>query len=445
MIKNSRWLIGIMILSLVVLSSGVIVAYAQDCDGTTGNDVINCTTNPTNPENQIDGDLGDDTITQGVGVTTLYIDADGQSGVADIAGNGNGGNDYIVNNGIVTISISADFVTGTPGNDTVINNGTTGDILGDETTNTAAQNGNDTITNNGTVTGTIRGDGNASLALEGGNGGNDTITNNSTVGKDIVGDSGATGVGGNDIITNNGTVNGNIIADMADINGNAVVGNGGSDHVTNNGTVNGVIDAGEGNDNVTIGDGATVGGAINGGTGTDTLQFKFNDPIEGAAAAATLAGMSPLGGTATFGGHTYSWTNFEQLQAIFTAAAVAGQPVTVSVSTRGQIKDGRVNGYDLGAPFAVYCSADDFVQVIDIRQDGTNPTAFVVKFDVINKAITTAKSTGKSVGIASGEGDFLSADANGSLVVSGPTLDGTKTYTFHFQSDCSSTVNGIES
>ncbi|MBI1276712.1 MAG: hypothetical protein GC179_01155 [Anaerolineaceae bacterium] len=412
MAKHYRWLIGIMVLSLVILSGRLLVANAAGCDGTTGNDTINCTTNPVNPD-QIDGDLGDDTITQAAGVTTSYIDSDGQPGTADAPGAGNGGNDVVVNNGTVTVSISGDYVTGLPGNDHITNNGTTGDILGDETYDTTAKNGDDVIVNNGTVTGTLRGDGNATINLEGGSGGNDTITNNGTIGKDIVADSGSSGVGGNDNITNNGSVGGN-------------------------------IDAGGGNDTVTIGDGATVGGTIDGGAGTDVLKFNFNNPTEGAAAAATLAGMSPAGGTATFGGRTYTWTNFEQLQAIFAAAAVTGQPVTVSVS-RGQIKDGRLNGYDLGAPFAVYCVANEYIQVIDIRQDGSNPLAFKVNFDVVNGALKKAQSTFSTISIASGEGDFLSATQNGSLVAYGPTLDGSKIYKFTFQPDCSASAAGVES
>lgn len=436
MAKNYRWLIGIMVLSLGTVTGGLLVTRAAGCDGTTGPDTINCTTNPTNPD-QIDGDLGDDNITQGAGVTTSYIDADGQPGVADTAGVGNGGNDTIVNNGTITVSISGDFVTGLPGNDNITNNGSTGDILGDETYDTAAKNGDDVITNNGTVTGTLRGDGNATINLEGGSGGNDTVVNNGTIGKDIVGDSAATGNGGNDTITNNGTVSGTIYGDMT------TAGNGGSDNITNNGTVNGNIDAGEGNDTVTIGNGATVGGTINGGAGTDTLQFQFNDPTEGAAAATTLAGMSPAGGTVTFGGRTYTWTNFEQLKALFTAAAAAGQPVTVSVSS-GQIKDGRLNGYDLGAPFAVYCVPNEYIKVIDIRQDGSNPLAFQVKFDAVNSAIEKAKSTFNTVNVASGEGDFLSATQDGSLVAYGPTFDGSKIYRFTFKADCTTSSVGTE-
>ncbi len=414
MVKNYRWLIRIMILSLITtVTGGLLVAYAAgDCDGTTGNDVINCTTNPVNPDNQIDGDTGDDNITQGAGVTTTYIDADGLAIGPDDAGAGPGGNDTIVNNGTVTISISADYSTGKPGNDSITNNGSSGALLGDETTDINAQNGDDVIVNNGTVVNSVYGDAIPGDVLEGSIAGNDTITNNGVIGKDIVADSGATTSNGNDTITNNGTVNGN-------------------------------IDASGGNDQVTIGDGATVGGTIDGGAGTDTLKFIFNNPADGEAAAAILAGKVASGGTATFGGHTYTWTNFEQLQAIFTAAAAAGEPVTVSVSI-AQIKDGRLNGYDLGAPFAVYCVPNEFVRVIDIRQDGSNPLAFQVKFDAVNDAVKKAKATFDTISIANGEGDYLSATQNGSLVVYGPTIDGSKIYKFTFQADCTASTVGIE-
>ncbi len=414
MVKKYRSLIGIMVFSLIIVSGGLLVAYAAgDCDGTPlVNDVINCTTSPVMPDNQIDGDTGDDNIIQGAGVTTTYIDADGLATGPDDAGAGPGGNDTIVNNGTVTISISADYSTGKPGNDSITNNGSSGALLGDETTDINAQNGDDVIVNNGTVVNSVYGDAIPGDVLQGAAGGNDTITNNGTIGKDIVADAGATNVGGNDTITNNSVVSGS-------------------------------IDAGGGNDQVTIGDGATVGGTIDGGAGTDTLKFIFNNPADGAAAAAILAGKVASGGTATFGGHTYTWTNFEQLQAIFTAAAAAGQPVTVSVSI-AQIKDGRINGYDLGAPFAVYCVPNEFVRVIDIRQDGSNPLAFQVKFDVVNDAVKKAKATFDTIGIANGEGDYLSATSNGSLIAYGPTLDGSKIYKFTFQADCTTNTVGIE-
>ncbi len=462
--KRHSLIIIIAVVSVGLLVGGLLATRAAgDCDGTPGNDVIDCTVSPSNPDTQVDGDLGDDTITVEAGVTTDFIDADGESSAADSKGQGNGGNDVIVNNGTVNVSISGDYVTGAGGNDTITNNGSVGTIYGEEAAGTVTSSGNDNITNNGSVANDIIADDNATA------GGNDTVVNNGTVGgtidagggDDTVTNSSTGTVGnnvnagnGNDIVTNNGSVNGTIDAGNGNNNvtnggkvGTNIVSGNGTDTITNNGNVTGTIDAGDGSDTVTIGDGATVGGVISGGsaldTGTDTLQFKFDDPAAGAAAAAVLAGKSPAGGTATFGGHTYTWSNFEQLQAIFTAAAAAGQPVSVSVNV-AQIKDGRLNGYDLGAPIAVYCVPNEYIEVIDIRQDGSNPLAFRVNFDLVNKAVKEAKATFDSISITNGEGDYLSAILNGSLVAYGPTFDTTKIYKFTFQPDCTSSNQGTE-
>ena len=460
--KRYSLIVIITVVILGLLLGGLLATRAaNDCDGTPFNDVIDCTVSPSNPETQVDGDLGDDQITVEAGVTTDFIDADGESGAADSKGQGNGGNDVIVNNGTVNVSISGDYVTGAGGNDTITNNGTAGIIYGEEAAGTVTSSGNDTITNNGTVVNDIIADDNATA------GGNDTVVNNGTVGGTIDaggGDdtvtNGGTGIvgnnvnagNGNDIVTNSGSVGGTIDAGSGNNNvtnsgtvGSNIVSGTGTDTITNNGSVTGTIDAGDGSDTVTIGDGATVGGVISGGsgldTGTDTLQFKFDDPAAGAAAAAVLAGKSPTGGTATFGGHTYTWSNFEQLQAIFTAAAAAGQTVSVNIA---QIKDGRINGYDLGAPIAVYCVPNEYVRVIDIQQDGSNPLAFQVEFNVVNKAVKNAKATFNSISITNGEGDYLSAIQNGSLVAYGPTFDASKIYKFTFQPDCSSGNLGTE-
>ena len=147
---------------------------------------------------------------------------------------------------------------------------------------------------NGTVTSFIQGDGSYLLSLDGGDGGNDTIINNGSLAGSIIGDSGTL--------------------------------TGGSDSITNNGNVGGSIDASSGNDTVIIGIGATVGGTIDGGTGTDTLQFNFVNPITQAAAAAALAGKPPAGGTATFGGRTYTWQNFEAI-ILFDVSATSSIPL----------------------------------------------------------------------------------------------------------------------
>lgn len=450
--KQYRLIAGILGLSLTIAAGSFVMAQG-DCDGTTGNDTINCTTTPGTPDNQADGDLGDDSITIGVGVSVTYVDADGAATGGDVEGAGPGGNDTIVNNGTVTVSIAGDFATGDPGDDTITNNGTAGAILGDETNNTTAPNGDDIIINNGVVTNYIEGDGNDDTMLGGGAGGNDTITNNGSVGSDIRGDSGS-GPGGNDTITNNGSV------------GNNIEGDGGNDTVTlgDTSSVGNDILMGDGNDKVTVGDGALVGNIIDGGDGTDTLEFKFNDPDEGAAAAAILAGLSPAGGTVTFGGITYTWQNFEQLVAIFTAiggggggggngggsgggnggGGSSGGTVTVTLNSFGGIKDGRLNAYDLAAPLVVYCSVGEQITVIDVQADGSYPLAFSVDFDAVNAAIAQAKANLSTVTIDAGLGDTLTAAQDGTLVAFGPTLDGSKTYSFTFQSNCTASALGLE-
>jgi hypothetical protein len=45
-----------------------IVALAGDCDGTAGNDVVNCTSDPAVPDDVAGLGLGDDTYTQDSGV-----------------------------------------------------------------------------------------------------------------------------------------------------------------------------------------------------------------------------------------------------------------------------------------------------------------------------------------------------------------------------------------
>ncbi|MCA0458714.1 MAG: hypothetical protein LCI00_32470 [Chloroflexi bacterium] len=440
--KQYRWAAGIFVLSLTIAAGGIVMAQPGDCDGTTGSDTINCTTTPGTPDNQADGDLGDDTITIGTGVTVTYVDADGAATGGDVEGAGPGGNDTIVNNGTVTVSIAGDFSTGNPGDDHITNNGTVGDILGDETNNTTAPNGDDTIINNATVTGYIEGDGNDDSMLGGGAGGNDTIINNGSVGTDIRGDSGS-GPGGNDTITNNGSV------------GNNIEGDGGNDTVTlgDTSSVGNDILMGDGNDKVTVGDGALVGNVIDGGDGTDTLEFKFNDPDEGAAAAAILAGLSPAGGTVTFGGITYTWTNFEQLVAIFTTigggggggGGTGGGSIIVTLNSVGGIQDGRLNAFDLAAPLVVYCKVGEQISIIDVQADGSYPTAFVVDFDAVNNAVAAAKASLDTVTIDTGLGDVLVATKDGALVAFGPTLDGSKIYSFTFQPGCTASALGLES
>lgn len=193
-----------------------------------------------------------------------------------------------------------EIVTGNDGNDTIIIEGDspTGfvpDVTGDNIEVDGT--GNDTIINDGT-TNDVTGD-----SFTGDGSGDDTIINNGTVEGDIYGDTDIGEGSGNDTITNNGTVEGNIN------------GNGGNDDITNTGTVNGGIDAGTGDDTVTLVEQAPVGGTVNGGDGTDSLEFDITSGNEDELIqwAQQIAAANPSGGTLTFGGVTYTWTNFEEL------------------------------------------------------------------------------------------------------------------------------------
>src|SRR5215510_5789673 len=69
-----------LVLMALLISPQILTLAAGGCpDGTGGNDNITCSVSPPtagNTDNQIDTGLGDDTIVQAAGVTTLDIDAD---------------------------------------------------------------------------------------------------------------------------------------------------------------------------------------------------------------------------------------------------------------------------------------------------------------------------------------------------------------------------------
>lgn len=83
---------------------------------------------------------------------------------------------------------------------------------------------------------------------------------------------------------------------------------------------------GDDNDSVDVEETATVDGVIDGGAGTDTLTFHFLTPAD-------LAGQTPASGTVTHDGLTYSWRNFEALQALQTLVSIGD--VTQAEGTGG--------------------------------------------------------------------------------------------------------------
>lgn len=316
------------------------LAAPGQCDGTPDGETYTCATSPTTPDANVEADKGSDSVTIASGVVVNDVRGDGVPGGLDTAlgyAIGNGGDDVIVLNGIVSgqFNISGDYVIGNGGNDNITVNGPVDDVFGDNAagsggsdtiTLTALANvftvsgdyttgggANDTITNNGLVRGGIAGD----TIFGTGAAGSDTITNTLTgVAAIIVGD-GITGTGaaGGDNIVNAGTVVTDIYGDYVVLPGSSVPsGLGAGDTITNRGLVGGAIYAEGGDDTVNLQNG-TNGGSdnllfIDGGTGTDTLNFELT------LTAVTNAYGTPTSGVATLNGITYQWANFESVNGI---------------------------------------------------------------------------------------------------------------------------------
>ncbi|MDX1991188.1 MAG: hypothetical protein SF029_02285 [bacterium] len=81
---------------------GLGTSLIGNCDGTTGNDVINCTAAPSNPDPHIDGNSGNDQITLASGITVEMLSGDSQQNW--LVNASDGGNDSITSNG-TTVAI----------------------------------------------------------------------------------------------------------------------------------------------------------------------------------------------------------------------------------------------------------------------------------------------------------------------------------------------------
>jgi hypothetical protein len=330
----------VIIVVLISITAGLLRPALADCqvngvvgsNGTAGDDTIICDNNP--------APAGNVAVAGGVGNDTIIIDSNAQLGIAGdgtVAGMGIisapvAGADTIIVNGTTNAAVYGDFLnTNVNGAaDTITINGTVSSVEGDTTTGTAV-NGGDTITINGTVTGNVMGDTQAFPSAADTNvAGNDTITVNGTVGGNVIGDNmGAIGtrIGGSDTI---------IINSTAQVTGNV------------NGEVNATVG---GNDSVTISVGATVTGTISGGNvAGDFDTIIFSGTISDAAGynqIQTFVSCNPCSGSVTIDGHTYNFTNFEQLQNLLTLYIPPGPvtPVPVEI-TISQPPDDRINwGY----------------------------------------------------------------------------------------------------
>jgi hypothetical protein len=264
-----RLFLPVLIAVCAALYASSVYAAPGDCDGTSGDDTVVCSSDPGSPDEYVGLDLGDDTYIQDEGVTSEYVGGDSLDDGTEATGNG--GNDTLVINGDVNSCVDGDNVTGNGGNDRIVVNGSVGcEVNGDYV---GGDGGNDHITINGTVAHDVSGD------YSDGNGGDDTIVVNGYVGGDVYGDS-SLGDGGSDTFIINGTVAGEVYGDD--------------------------LGAPGGDDYFIIGADAVIGGGLYGDDGYDTLEFT-------SVLQSILDGLNPSGGSLTFNGHTYTWHDFEQL------------------------------------------------------------------------------------------------------------------------------------
>ncbi len=219
-----------------------------------------------------------------------------------------GGDDRIINNGIVFGDIIGDLVIIGGGDDIIINNGlVVGDINGDIVLVDEYESG--------------YGDAELPAGLDEAN----VATEE--------GDASRLPGGGDDRIINNGTVRGNIN------------GNGGDDTIVVNGRVSGDVNGGTGNDEVILHNDADVKGLLNGGPDYDTLHFAQEvDEVEYVRIAQIFDDLDPARDSLTVNGREFDWVQFERLINWLTYQTCASQ-------------DGRVNdssNRDCAAPVAIY-------------------------------------------------------------------------------------------
>ena len=209
--------------------------------------------------------------------------------------------------------------------------------------------------------------------------------------------------------------------------------NGGNDtfYIHNSSEVYGAVELGDGDDIVVIGDNAVVTDTVLGGeTGEvfgDSLYIGdgtiCTDNAVAVAAAQAINGLNPDTGTVTYLGQTYTWAEFEYI-----ASGAQLDPCMP-----GQIHDGRINSYDLGAPVALYCTVGGGVSVWGIDLTGQGTFSFAVTHDEIEAGFTAAVATGVNQLLrADARGNSLYALSDGSTITfAGPDLrEPWKTYVF---------------
>ena len=279
--------------------------------GGNGNDSIDLTGGPTASASSVDGNAGNDTITDnGTGLDTILggqgndsINATGSAtGVTKLL-DGNLGNDTIVGTGAGTYK-----VLGEDGNDSIDFSAATGkstfdggvgnDVIktGDGADTVTGNDGNDSITTGNNAAG-------GNNSIDGGNGNDSMSLTNWTTGTGSGGHDTVTGGAGDDTITTAASHGGSLYQ-LGDGNDSINASNDATDSIVTSDS----ISAGTGNDSVT--GSATLANNLDGGDGNDTIVGGANqDTITGGLGNDTIAGG---GGTDVLsgggGGDLFIWS-----------------------------------------------------------------------------------------------------------------------------------------
>ena len=138
----------------------------------------------------------------------------------------------------------------------------------------------------------------------------------------------------------------------------------------------------DGDDIVGI-DNAVITGLMDGGDHDegDTLIFRMDISPEDWANLDGLLATLPQAGSMMLNGHLYTWTDFENLEMIFTLA---------------QIRDGRINPLDRAASSTGWCAGGG-AQFYAIQADGDGEWAFNVTDAQVQQALADAFASGQHV------------------------------------------------
>lgn len=129
--------------------------------------------------------------------------------------------------------------------------------------------------------------------------------------------------GGNDTLI----ITGGVVTGIAN---QGIEGGSGNDFISISNAVisgDGAIEAGSGDDVVEIGNNVTINGLLDGGSGNDVLRFSMSvPPADLAALQSALAAADPAAGSIVINDETYTWANFEAIEANLQSASAVGVP-----------------------------------------------------------------------------------------------------------------------